>query len=179
MLSLLQIKNKLLVHHGLRFIIYELAIMLVFFSLIYKQSILSFILLIAVVYYIVLKFSHKNPTALVRYVTVAVILIQYLMALTNLTSYNSPSPFPHQLRMDGDVSTVYPNPTNWFLSNPWYFDATNEVSDRGEPKITVKVCNFFGIPVAGRMLNGMWIDFLVVVIMYFYLNNYNMWLLNK
>ena len=45
--------------------------------------------------------------------------------------------------------------------------------------IQVYVCNFFGISVAGRTLNGMWLEFMVVVIMYVYLNNFNMWLLKK
>lgn len=30
-----------------------------------------------------------------------------------------------------------------------------------------------------RLLNGIWIDFLVVVLMYVYLNNLNLWLINK
>lgn len=53
----------------------EIAIMLVFFSLIYKQSILSFILYVVVLYYIIQKFRNKNPTSLVRYTVVTLILI--------------------------------------------------------------------------------------------------------
>jgi hypothetical protein len=74
-----------------RFVIEEIVIMLVFFSLIYKQSIFSFVLYAAVLFYIIQKFRNKNPTTLVRYTVVTLMLIQYLLALTNLTSYNSPS----------------------------------------------------------------------------------------
>ncbi len=166
---------------GAKFIIQELAIMLVFFSLIYKQSILSFVLLVTVIYYTVCRFSHKNPTTLVRYVTVAVILTQYLLALTNLSSYNSPSIFPYQLRTTATTTgaeTVYPNPSNYYFAMPWYFKATSQQFD-GEPEVNVGVLNFFAIAVGGRVLNGMWIDLIVVVIMYVYLNNLNLWLINK
>jgi len=160
--------------------IQELAIMLVFFSLIYKQSILSFVLLVTVIYYTICRFSHKNPTMLVRYVTVAVILTQYLLALTNLSSYNSPSIFPYQLRTTSTTGeeTVYPNPNNYYFATPWYFKATSQQFD-GAPKVNVGVLNFLSIAVGGRVLNGMWIDFIVVVIMYVYLNNLNLWLINK
>jgi hypothetical protein len=43
----------------------------------------------------------------------------------------------------------------------------------------VGVLNFFAIAVGGRVLNGMWIDLIVVVIMYVYLNNLNLWVINK
>ena len=43
--------------------------------------------------------------------------------------------------------------------------------------INTDVCNFFGISVSGRTLNGLWIDFFVVVLMYIYLNNAGLWLL--
>ena len=45
------------------------------------------------------------------------------------------------------------------------------------PLINTDVCNFFGISVSGRTLNGLWIDFFVVVLMYIYLNNAGLWLL--
>jgi biopolymer transport protein ExbD len=37
----------------------------------------------------------------------------------------------------------------------------------------------FGVPVSGRILNGLWLDFLVVVIMHIYLNNFSLWIINK
>jgi len=71
--------------------------MLVFISLIYKQNIFSFILYVVLVYYTIQKFRKANPMLLVRYTVVAVILLEYLFALTNLSSYNSPTAFPDVL----------------------------------------------------------------------------------
>lgn len=68
--------------------------MLVFISMIYKQNIYSFILYVVLLYYTVQKFRRANPMLLVRYTVVTVILIEYLFALTNLSSYNSPQKFP-------------------------------------------------------------------------------------
>lgn len=45
--------------------------------------------------------------------------------------------------------------------------------------IDVKVFEYFGVPVENRKLNGMWLDFAVVMLMYFYLNNYSIWIIKK
>ena len=88
---LIIIKEKLNGDKAMKFLLNELAILLVMMSLIYKQSIISFILFVTLAWYLVNKFRYRgNPMLLVRYVVVALILIQYLMTLTNLTSYNSP-----------------------------------------------------------------------------------------
>lgn len=71
--------------------------MLVFISLIYKQNIFSFVLFVVLVYYTIQKFRNANPMLLVRYTVVTVILLEYLLALTNLSSYNSPSTFPVEI----------------------------------------------------------------------------------
>jgi glycopeptide antibiotics resistance protein len=71
--------------------------MLVFTSLIYKQNILSFVLFVVLVYYTIQKFRKQNPMLLVRYTVVLLILIEYFFALTNLSSYNSPTPLPASL----------------------------------------------------------------------------------
>lgn len=66
--------------------------MLVFTSLIFKQNIFSFILYVVLLYYTVRKNNGgRNPMLLVRYTVVFVLLLVYLFALTNLSSYNSPT----------------------------------------------------------------------------------------
>ena len=66
--------------------------MLVFTSLIFKQNIFSFILYVVLLYYTVRKNNGgRNPMLLVRYTVVFVLLLAYLLALTNLSSYNSPT----------------------------------------------------------------------------------------
>lgn len=95
--ELLEIKYKLKMELAIKILIQETAIALVFVSLIYKQSVLSFILYVVLVYYTIQKFRRSNPMLLVRYIIILVILIQYVLALTNLSSYNSPKQFPSQL----------------------------------------------------------------------------------
>ncbi len=85
--------------------------MLVFTSLIFKQNIFSFVLYIVLFYYTVQKFRKRNPMLLVRYTVVVIIMIEYLFALTNLSSYNSPTPIPEILTLDQGLPTVYPNPS--------------------------------------------------------------------
>jgi hypothetical protein len=87
---LLQVKYKLKTDLANKNLIQEIAIMLVFISMIYKQNIYSFILYVVLIYYTIQKFRKANPMLLVRYTVVFVILLEYALALTNLSSYNSP-----------------------------------------------------------------------------------------
>jgi multisubunit Na+/H+ antiporter MnhE subunit len=96
----MSIKHRLKQDYGMKILIQEFAVMLVFISLIYKQSILSFFLYIILLWYTIKKFSKDNPMSLVRYFVVFIILLQYAMALTNLSSYNSPKAFPDALTFD-------------------------------------------------------------------------------
>lgn len=47
------------------------------------------------------------------------------------------------------------------------------------PEITVSLFEFFGVAVAHRSLNGIWIDFSVVMLMWIYLNNFSFWIIKK
>lgn len=148
--------------------------MLVFTSLIYKQNILSFVLYIVLVYYTIQKFRKRNPMLLVRYTVVLLILIEYFFALTNLSSYNSPTPLPASLTAAG----VYPNPSQYFFNIPWEFRVT-EQTYQGLPQISIAVFQFFGVSVGPRQLNGLWLDFSVVIFMFVYLNNFSIWIIKK
>jgi hypothetical protein len=80
------------------------------------------------------------------------------------------------------VQTVYPNANEWYFNNPFYFSLTSNttlIKGAVQPTINVEVVNFFGIAVSSRVLNGLWMDFIIVVIFYWYLNNFGLWLLNK
>lgn len=124
---------------------------------------------VVLVYYTIQKFRRSNPMLLVRYTIVLVILIQYVMALTNLSSYNSPKKFPSQLlEQDSDplLVPVYPSENKYYYSIPWYFEVTRKTIDKNGtllPLIDVSFYEFFGISVAGRTLNGIWIDFIVLM----------------
>lgn len=99
---------------------------------------------------------------LVRYTVVTVILLEYLLALTNLSSYNSPSTFPAELttryHIPGVDGGVYPNPDQLYYSIPWYFNVTRlsyndtAVIPSGVvlPEIDVAMFQFFGVCVSGH-----------------------------
>jgi hypothetical protein len=122
----MSVKYKLQSDLAFKSLLQEIAVMLVFVSLIYKQSILSFILFFILVWYTVQKMRHDNPLALVRYSVVVVILLQYILALSNLSSYNTPTPFPQQLTetFDGEGYPTYPSYQKYYYSIPWYFKST-------------------------------------------------------
>ncbi len=72
---------------------------------------MSFFMYVVIVFYTIQKFRKANPMLLVRYTVVALILIQYALALSCLSSYNSPQSFPPDLTQltNSTVYTVYPN----------------------------------------------------------------------
>ena len=78
-----------------------------------------------------------------RYATVVIIILQYSLALTNLSSYNSPKKFPKELTGDWIPKTidgeninrlnetvlslgapVYPTWNQTYYDIPWYFKVT-------------------------------------------------------
>jgi hypothetical protein len=83
--------------------------------------------------------------------------------------------------------TVYPNQQQLYYATPWYFKVTTNTTvvnttleqNATLPIINVEVLNFLGIAVSGRILNGIWIDFIVVSMMYIFLNNFNYWMVIK
>ena len=73
-------------------------VMMVWFSVIYKQSIFSVILFAVLCYHtFVSQHNTERPLVLIRYVVVSIFVLEYAMALTCLSSYNSPASFPPQL----------------------------------------------------------------------------------
>ena len=90
-------------------------ILLVWFSCIYKQNIVSMILFIVLVLY---SFHKTGTTLLLVRTTVAILLVlQYWADLIDLSSYNSPKPFPDFLV--GEGQKVYPNEESFFYDVPY------------------------------------------------------------
>ena len=124
----------------MRALFVELIIMLVWFSCIYKQSVLSFLLFFALVYHTYSQNSNKTLTV-VGLTVFSVFVIEYLLALASLSSYNSPQPFPRQLTTltlsNGTIqNTVYPNADQYYFATPIYFKISSN-STNGEPTINV------------------------------------------
>lgn len=85
----LEIKSRIKFDLAMRALFVELIIMLIWFSCIYKQSILSFILFFALVYHTYSQNSNKTLTV-VGMTVFSVFIIEYILAIASLSSYNSP-----------------------------------------------------------------------------------------
>lgn len=97
--------------------------MLIWFSCIYKQNILSFFLFVVLVIHTYRdKLSCIGSTfPLVRNTVLVIFLVQYVIAVASLSSYNSPSAMPQQLLATGNV---YPSAEHNYLAIPFYFNMT-------------------------------------------------------
>ena len=96
---MLTVKSKVALNKCLKICFEEFIVLLLWFSCIYKQSIFSFFIFIVLVYHTFYK-KHRtsdSPMLLVRYTYAFMIVCEYLIFLTNLTSYNSPATFPEAL----------------------------------------------------------------------------------
>lgn len=142
----LEIKSQVKFDLAMRALFVELIIMLVWFSCIYKQSVLSFILFFALVYHTYSQNSNKTLTV-VGLTVFSVFVIEYVLALASLSSYNSPQPFPTQLTTlilpdNTTQNSVYPNSQHYYFGTPLYFKLSSNLTN-GEPTINVQFWSFF------------------------------------
>ena len=101
---------------AVRILIEELIVLLILVSLIYKQNILSYFLFVVVLIYTIFRFRTRRAFTPCRYTVMAIIIIQYGMAVFNMTSYSS-NKWPIQLLVDN----VYPNRRDYFFNVPLFF----------------------------------------------------------
>lgn len=150
----LEIKSSIKFDLAMRALFIELIIMLIWFSCIYKQSVLSFILFFALVYHTYSQNSNKTLTV-VGMTVFSVFIIEYLLALASLSSYNSPQPFPTQLTTQNCTggpfeTTVYPNCQHRYFGIPLYFELSkNFTAGAADPTINVQFWSFFNFYVNG------------------------------
>jgi len=105
-----------------------MTIVMVFVSLSYKQSVLSFILFMPVSAMALFPINDATPLHLLRVSTLIIIVVEYLITVTNLSSYNSPANFPKELLhsnyegQDDEFLGVYPNKAHHYMNIPWFFE---------------------------------------------------------
>ena len=97
---LLNVKSRVRCSRALKKLLENFCILLVWFSTIYKQNILSMFLFLFLVIYT----YHRsaNTLLLVRSTVVVVFVLQYWLEVGNLSHYNSPKVFPKHLIGDKD-----------------------------------------------------------------------------
>lgn len=89
------IKARMIRLNGLKNVLEELAIFFVWLSAIYKSNFFSIPLFVALLLFTM--FRSSKTVVIVRTIVILVLIIDYLMSLTNLSSYNSPKIFPDTL----------------------------------------------------------------------------------
>ena len=94
----------------------ELIVLLCLMSLIYKQNILSFIIYIVVIFYTVQRFRSRSAISLCKYTILFVFLLQYGLAVLNMSSYSTKN-WPTQIL----VNNVYPNSEYYYYNIPLFF----------------------------------------------------------
>jgi hypothetical protein len=99
-----EIKSKISVLLALKTVLEDIIILLVWVSCIYKENVLSLVLFIVLTFF---TFARTGFSVLVvRYTVVIIFVLEYFMAVSCLSSYNSPQSFPTSLLGN---ATVYPN----------------------------------------------------------------------
>lgn len=168
---------------ALKTVLEDIIILLVWVSCIYKENVLSLVLFIVLTFF---TFARTGLSVLVvRYTVVIIFVMEYFMAVSCLSSYNSPQSFPTSLLRNSTVNatanyTVYPNEEYFYFYIPVYF-GYKEIAQAQAPTINytvnLDVTTYFGFAADADRLNGMWIDYSVILTILFYFNFCNFWML--
>ena len=129
---------------------------------------------------LVLYSYHKTGTTLliVRTTVAVLIVLQYWADLMDLSSYNSPKKFPNELT--GDNHTVYPNEQQFYYDVPYIFARNSTQNATGHitnATVNLNVTSYFMFDLESRRMNGLWIDFIVTLLVAVYFNTCSFWLL--
>ena len=87
--DLLAIKNKIRFDSAGRIVLEELIVFLCLLSLIYRQNMFSFLIYFVVIFYTLLRGKSRNALSFCKYVILGVFFFQYLLAVLNMSSYNT------------------------------------------------------------------------------------------
>ena len=103
--------------------------------------------------------------------------------MLDLSSYNSPKQFPeHILNTTGNGDAVYPNEDAFYYNIPLImsFNATrNETGKITASEVNLNVTSYFCMDIESRKMNGLWLDYIVTLLVSLYFNTTNLWILFK
>ena len=173
---LLNINSRLRLYRFVKLLMENFCILLVWFSCIYKQNILSMVLF----FFLVIYTYKRTGTALllVRSTVVVIFVLQYWIEVLNLSYYNSPKPFP--VHVTGITTSVYPNVDHYYYDIPLimsYNTTTNSSGQITNSTVDLEYTSYFAMDATGRKMNGIWIDFTMTVIVALYFSICNFWML--
>jgi hypothetical protein len=168
-----EISSKIKVMNAIKTVLEDTIILLVWVSCIYKENILGLLLFVVLAFF---TFSRSGFSVLVvRYTVVIIFVLEYFMAISCLSSYNSPQSLPTSLL---GTAGVYPNSEFFFFYIPVYF-GYKELIDQPPIDFTVNlnISTYLGFAADEGRLQGMWIDYSVILLIMFYFNFCNFWML--
>lgn len=174
--ELLTIKSRIRFHQSCRILFEEIIVLLCILSLIYKQNILSFLIYSVVLYYAIKRFSSRKAISLCKYTILVVFIFQYLFIVLNMSTYSTFG-WPTQIQ----IYNVYPNQQYYYFNIPICFALSQNLTSIAPNAPPVKTVNlelfsFYGLDLQSDSFEGLWVDFLITVLIYFYLNSFNFWL---
>jgi len=105
--EVVSIDSKIMFDQACRVFLEEISVLLCLMSLIYKQNIYSFLILVAVVIYTIVKFrkAREFGFGLCKYTIFFVFISEYLIMLLNVSSYST-NAWPKEI---SGVNNIYPN----------------------------------------------------------------------
>ena len=170
------IGSKVKILNAFKTLLEDIVILMVWCSCIYKQNILSIFLFVVLTFF---TFTRSGFSVLVvRYTVLVVFILQYFMALSCLSSYNSPKQLPTEILM----SNTYPNSDHFYFAIPVMMSWNATRNDTGniiDAYINLNVTSYAGFSPDASRLNGIWIDYVVILLVLVYFNFCNFWLLFK
>jgi hypothetical protein len=172
---MLNIGSRLRLYGTIKDLLENLCILLVWFSCIFKQNILSMVLFVFLVIYT----YHRSVTTLlmVRSIVVIIFVLQYWLEVFNLSDYNSPKPFPSHIVGDGQI---YPNADHFYYKVPFilHFNMTTDATTSVVTSTTnLEYMSYISMDAGNRKLNGIWIDFVMTIVVAIYFSLCNFWML--
>jgi len=179
--EVVSIDRKIMFDQACRVFLEEITVLLCLMSLIYKQNILSFLILVSVVIYTVVKSckDHDFGFGLCKYTIFFVFISEYLIVLLNMSTYST-NAWPKEIK----VNNTYPNdifdyniPICFGMTHN-YTSVYNETIVFATPTkvVNLNTLSFYSILFVNPPLKGLWFDYGVIMLIYIYLNWTGFWL---
>lgn len=153
-------KYTIKLRNGLKIVLEQISLQLLLFSCANKSNIVSILYLFLLLTFLLI----KNKTTGMLYMSYTfgfTLAVEYLLTLTNLNSWNSPSPFPDPYD-EGYPSKDIPEGEfifPWFLKVEFLRD-------------NLEWAHFFSIDIEPTQVNDIWFDFANLCILTIYFFNY-------
>lgn len=130
---------------------------------------------------VIYTYKRSGKTLLwVRSTVVVLFVFQYWIEIFNLSYYNSPKSFPKHLVGEGEK--IYPDADHYYYKVPFIlsWDQTTDASGKLlNSTANLNYWSYLTMDASNRKLNGIWIDFIMTVVVSIYFSLCNFWMLYR